>query len=262
MKIYSWNVLYSNVHPERVMAFTQDLDFDVLALQEVPSWLLEKLSELPFHLAQSIDTIKTDSTGKEISMYLVVISRTPIRTSQSIPLPSEWYTKSTALRVRITGRMLSWHAPSKGKTALLAVLQNNQGEEIQVFCTHLTLMYATPALRLKEFDYMMQYVKKEIPLVVCGDLNTLELPHITLLNWLAGGTVSDWLFFKRERRMLMKRLQRYGLQNPLRGRITHPIAFSQIDHILIPSSCRVAQFKVLKDTRGSDHAPVMVEADL
>ena len=53
MRIYSWNVLYENKTFEDVYTYLQKLDFDVIALQEVPQDFLDKLKTLPYAVHES-----------------------------------------------------------------------------------------------------------------------------------------------------------------------------------------------------------------
>ena len=50
-----------------------------------------------------------------------------------------------------------------------------------------------------------------------------------------------------------------GFKNPLRGKITHRISRSQLDHILVSSDFSVQNAEVIPDPHGSDHNPITVE---
>lgn len=259
MKIYSWNVLFKNKKLNDVLAFIEGLDFDILALQEVSEDLLERLKALPFNLASSVDTARTNATGKTSTDSLVILSRHPIEKQESVVFPVDWYQGPVAWQAKLAGKLLSWRHPYKNKSGLRVEISLPNPKRVQIFCTHLAVVFATPAVRQKEFDFLMQKRNKDIPTIFCGDFNILELPHIALLNWLSGGKLSDWIFWWRERETFKSKFLEYSLQNPLQGMMTHPIAFSQIDHILIPKDFPVLSRKVLQSKFGSDHNPVMVE---
>jgi len=56
-----------------------------------------------------------------------------------------------------------------------------------------------PTIRLTEFERAMVEHDPTQPSIICGDFNILEKPHITPLNWLLGGKISDALLYRRER---------------------------------------------------------------
>ena len=263
MRIYSWNILFENKQFDVALRFIQTLDFDVLALQEVPEEFLAQLKSLPFQIAYGPDTrrVRTNEAGKRMD-YLVILSKHEITRSEGILFPSEWYQRSAALQARITAHLMGWLLPYGGKGALRVELLLPQDSKMQVFCAHLAIVFSTSTHRLKEFEYMMENRNPDLPIIFCADMNILELPHITLLNWLGGGKLLHWLLWWRERNAFKKLFKKYGLKNPLKGGITHPIALSQIDHILVPEQFPVVSKKILKTKHGSDHNPVMVEVKL
>lgn len=260
MKIYSWNVLFRNKELDNVVAFIEKLDFDIFALQEVSEELLERLKKLPYSLAFSTNAARIYASGKTITGSVVILSKHPIEHSESISLPMELYQEPTAWQAKLAGRLLSWGYPYQNKSGLRAEIGLLDSRRVQVFCAHLTLPFATPSIRQKEFDFLMQKRSKDIPTIFCGDFNILELPHITVLNWLSGGKLTDWIFWWRERQAFKSKFQEYSLQNPLKGQVTHSIALSQIDHILVSKDSRILSKKVLRTKFGSDHSPVMVGA--
>ena len=98
-----------------------------------------------------------------------------------------------------------------------------------------------------------------LPTIVCGDFNTIESPLVSLLNWLLGGRISDSFLYKRERTHIEKRFVEHELRNPLRGKITHEFAGSQLDHILVSHAFTVKDAGVLSDRVGSDHHPILAD---
>ena len=128
---------------------------------------------------------------------------------------------------------------------------------MQIFCLHLTLSY--PARIQREFDLALGMRDASVPAIVCGDFNILESPHITILNWLLGGSLREALGWRDSRKAFQQRFVRLGLQNPLRGAHTQQIALSQLDHILVPAASQVVEKRSFTDRRGSDHTPIFVE---
>ncbi len=261
MKIYSWNVLFKNKKLDNVLAFIEKLDFDILTLQEVSEELLERLKQLPYSLASSTDKVRIDEFGKNFTDSLVILSRYSIVQQESILFPAEWYQEPVAWQSKLARKLLSWRHSYKSRSGLRVEVFLPDSKRIQIVCAHLAIVFATPETRQMEFDFLMQKRNNELPVIFCGDFNILELPHITLLNWLSGGKLSDWMFWWGERQTFENKFQEYFLQNPLKGMMTHPIAISQIDHILIPKDFQVISKKVLRSKFGSDHNPVMVEVD-
>jgi len=121
------------------------------------------------------------------------------------------------------------------------------------------LVLAQPSWRLKEFEAAMLERDPTRPTIVCGDFNILEKPHITLLNWILGGRMTDALFYTRERTHIEERFVEHGLTNVLRGAITHPLSQSQLDHILASHSFSIENAAVIPDRYGSDHHPIRTE---
>ena len=128
---------------------------------------------------------------------------------------------------------------------------------MRIFNLHLIL--AHPARSLREFEIAMAEHDPLRPAIVCGDLNTLERPHIGILNWILGGRVSDALFYNRERTHIEKRFVVHELTNAFAGKITHAVSRSQLDHILVSHSLSIKNASVIPERYGSDHHPLSVE---
>lgn len=258
MKVYSWNVLFENKRFGAALDFIRHLDFDVLALQEVPERFLAELRALPYPLAASPDWDFVDTKGNRTTQYLVLLSRYPITGSETVPSPDEWYRAPSSLN-RLLLSLIGWRKPYRNKTALIATVAPSDGKPFEVACLHLSVAFSYPALRYREFDSAMGRMTPGVPHIVCGDFNILEWPHLSIASWLSGGGFGDVAFWRREREAFERKFKKLGLQNPLRGKITHPIALSQLDHVLVPRGARVIAQKVIAATSGSDHHPVMVE---
>ncbi len=256
MIIYSWNMLYRNAELERAFDFVSQTDFDLFCLQEVPPVFLERLKTLPCHIAFEIDTEKHLPSGKVEPMYNVILSHYPIVSQGIIPFEDYWAT--LPMRTRLFVRfMRPWHfSETRNRHGLFADLMKND-TRVRVFNLHLVLLQ--PAMRLKEFERAMLERDPEFPTIVCGDFNTLERPHITPLNWLLGGKATDTLFYTRERSHIERRFVEHSLTNVMRGKATHVLSRSQLDHILVSSVFRVQDASVLSDRYGSDHHPIVAE---
>lgn len=255
MNIYSWNMLYRNREIDRAFAFVANSDFDVFCLQEVPEEFLAKLQTLPHFIAfRKERTIALK--GGTVQDHVVILSKHPITQDGDISYPDYW--ALLPLRTRIFMRLMPAKLFTKveGRRSLYADITMH-GTSVRVFNLHLILMH--PALRLKEFETSMIRRDPTRPTIVCGDFNTLEKPHITPLNWILGGRVSDALLFRRERTHIERHFLEHALTNPLYGGITHTISQSQLDHILVSHSFAIKNALVLPDRFGSDHHPVRVE---
>lgn len=255
MKIYSWNILYRNKELDNAFEFIAHSDFDIFCLQEVPEAFLKRLQILPFSIAFCTDVEKLFKTGTA-TMFNVILSRHPIQAQGEIPFPEYW----SLLPLRT--RLFVYLMPDK----LFSRIQNRTvfytditigGVITRVFNLHLIL--AQPLWRLREFEIAMTKRDPAKPTIVCGDFNILEKPHITPLNWVLGGRVSDAFLYGRERTNIEKRFIEHSLTNALSGKATHSLSRSQLDHILVSHSFSVKNAEVLSDQHGSDHHPVRVE---
>jgi len=255
MKIYSWNMLYRNRELDRAFDFISKSDFDIFCLQEVPEEMLARLMILPLAIAYRTDMEKL-SESETTPMSNVILSRHQMAAQGEIPFPEYWELLSMRTRLFVHLMPNKNFSRIQNRGSLYADI-TMQGASLRVFCLHLVL--AQPAWRLKEFETAMLQRDASRPTIVCGDFNTLEKPHITLLNWILGGRVSDALLHRRERTIIEKRFVEHKLQNALSGKITHPLSRSQLDHILVSHSFSIKNASVLPDRIGSDHHPICVE---
>jgi endonuclease/exonuclease/phosphatase family metal-dependent hydrolase len=257
MKIYSWNMLFRNRELDRVFEFIAHADFDIFCLQEVPQDFLERLLALPCHHAYTIDVERIFS-GTTIPNYLVILSRHPVAREARFAFPEYW--PLLPLRARAFVHLMRPFHFSKiqNRGGFFADVELPSGS-VRVFNLHLIL--AHPMWRLKEFEQAMVERDGALPTVVCGDFNILEKPHITLLNWLLGGRVTDVPFYRRERTLIEERFVAHELVNALRGESTHALSRSQLDHILVSRSFAIKSATVLPDCIGSDHHPICIEIE-
>lgn len=255
MKIYSWNMLYRNTELDRAFEFVSKSDFDIFCLQEVPEEFLARLKTLPYHVASSISIERIFKIGV-VKDFAVILSRHPIEKQSAIPFPAPELSRRAELFNRL---MRPFHfSGARNRGGLYADIRvPNISSAMRVFNLHLTR--TQPAWRLREFERAMTERDPSRPAIVCGDFNIMEAPHITPLNWLFGGRLSDTLFYKRERTHIEKRFVEHELQNPLYGGVTHPLSQSQLDHILVSHSFTVQKAEILPDRVGSDHHPIFVE---
>jgi len=254
MRVYSWNMLFRNQELDRAFEFIANSNFDIFCLQEVPTEFLARLKSLPHHLAE------TTSVDRHFRMvvrnHVVILSRYPITATGTLALPDYWSTLPwrTKLFVRLM-RIFHWTKIDNrhGLYADIAL----PGRPLRVFNLHILL--SRPTSRVREFEEAMLKRDKNLPTIVCGDFNTIESPRVSLLNWLVGGTPGDAILYRRERTRIEEHFVAHELVNPLRGRITHAFAGSQLDHILVSNSFRIISAEVMHDRVGSDHHPIRVD---
>ena len=252
MTIYSWNMLYRNKRLREALEFVRESGADIFCLQEVPETLLPRLKELPYHFA-AIKEVDFIARGFSSTSYIVILSRYPITRHESIalPLPSR-----VPLLSRFFYAVGLWALARSERHVCMADLDTPAGP-LRIFNLHLSLTH--PKRRMRELELALAARDSTIPSIVCGDLNTLEKPHINILNWLLGGTARDMLSWRRERTHIEKRFASYELANALRGRRTHPLSRSQLDHILTSPHFTIKNAHVLPGRYGSDHHPIRIE---
>lgn len=255
MKVYSWNMLFSNRRLDEAFAFVRDSEFDVFCLQEVPEHFLERLKTLPCHLASQVDTGRF--VPRREDTYLVILSRMPMARGAAFRFPDYWplLPRRARLFVRLM-RPFNW-GPVKDRGGMYADIALGGNRILRVFNLHLVL--GTPARRIAEFEQAMAERDPALPTVVCGDFNILEKPHVTPINWLAGGRMSDVFAYGRERTTIEGRFVAHELMNALSGSHTHPFSRSQLDHILLSKQLSVQRALVIRERRGSDHNPIRVD---
>ena len=251
-------MLFRNKELDRAFEFISHADFDIFCLQEVPEEFLKRLQTLHYFIAFRID-VERLLKGGTAHIFLVIISRFPITAQGEIPYPDYW--PLLPLRARLFVQLMPSRFFSKirNRNGLYVDISTAERMSMRVFNLHLIL--AQSAWRLKEFEMAMIKHDKARPTIVCGDFNTLQKPHITLLNWILGGHASDALFYNRERTHIEKRFVEHKLTNALAGCITHPLSQSQLDHILVSHSFTIKNAEVLSDRVGSDHHPIRVEVE-
>lgn len=249
-------MLYRNRTLDRAFQFIKESDFDIFCLQEVPEEFLRRLRELPYPIAFRVD--KERLIGKTASPHFVVIlSKHPITAQNEITFPDYWSLMPLRARIFIFLMHPFYFARVRNRNGLYADVSPAGEIPLRVFNLH--LMLAQPAWRLEEFKFAMLKHNLEQPTIVCGDFNILEAPHITLLNWIFGGRITDAVLYTRERTIIEQHFIEHRFTNALRGKTTHPFSRSQLDHILVSQSFSIKNAEVLSDRIGSDHHPLRVE---
>jgi endonuclease/exonuclease/phosphatase family metal-dependent hydrolase len=256
MKIYSWNMLYSNEETDRAFEFIKALDFDVFCLQEVPEGFLTRLKTLPFYLASGAELDWLETSGSIGRIYSVILSKHNIRSVHNFAFPELEWPRRTSLFVRVMYRW-GWRR-FKNRRSVYADIELPSGLT-RVFSLHLTLSY--PQRLMLEFETAAALRDPKMPTLMCGDFNIIESLRVTPLNWILGGQMQDIVRPARSRRGAEKRFAELGFKNPLRGKRTQTISFSQLDHILVPQQFKVLKAEVLPDRVGSDHHPILVECE-
>ena len=245
-------MLYRNLKPDAAFDYIAHLDFDVLCLQEVPDHFLPRLEALPFRMVFGTD-VSVIRAGNNINLHHVILSRYPIVASHAFLLPSLHLPRRVYTLVQIKEGVIGNLGKREG---LYADIDFGTGP-VRVFSLHLTL--SSPTDRRREFGVVEQFLPKGFPAIVTGDLNIIEHPVIKLGNWLCGSSLAEAMPWHDERSEVEATFKRWGMKNPLRGKVTLGISGSQLDHILIPQDVEVTKAEVFKDRHGSDHRPISVE---
>lgn len=256
MVIYSWNMFYENKTLDQAFEFIKNSPFDVFCLQEVPEAFLSKLKTLPYEMAY-VKEIELTTSSTHFAVYSVTLSKAPILEQGEVSYANTKPNLGTLIIRSIIDlpraeRVTKW----ENRKSFFITTQNGS-EMFQVFNLHLPLSF--PAQRMRELNETMSRHQSRKQVVVCGDFNVLETFYIASLNWMFGGKLSDWFFYKRERSQMQKYFEKLSLSNPLKECSTHPISRSQLDHILVPQHAKIHKATVIKNRFGSDHNPIGVE---
>jgi|SRR3989344_3320154 len=262
MRIYSWNMYFQNRELDSAVDFISKSDFGIFCLQEVPDEMLERLKTLPCHLAYETHWDIVHRSGRT-RVHGVILSRYPFVHQGTFPIPS--WDKGFPLRARLFRRLMEllgfWKETlyRENRNGLFVDINFGRHGLVRVFCIHLSL--TNPLWRAEELELALVADDPTTSTIICGDFNTIESPFSGPLNWIMGGRMSDWLFWRRERATLKGRLAAAGLTNPLAGKRTHPISRSQLDHILLSHHFSAISARVLPERYGSDHYPICVETE-
>lgn len=255
MKIYSWNVLWSNREFDRALQHLAALDFDALALQEVPGHLLPRLAAIVPHEVHELEIVR-HLDDRDERIYSVILSRHPIRASGRIAFSRFDFPARTRAFVKLM-KPLGW-SKSSDRGAVYADI-DMPGGHTRIFSVHLSL--SAPFRRAEEFVAVVPYLPAHGPAVVCGDLNVIEFPFMKPLNWFLGSPLAEAVPWHDERGPFEARFESHGLVNPHRGQVTHPFSLSQLDHILVSRGLRAARAGTVKDRLGSDHRLIWADIE-
>ena len=257
LKIYSWNMDSYNDDPENAFNFIQNLDFDVLVLQEVPSEFLEKLNDLNYNLEASID-YKRFLSKRNITLYHVIITPHTILKTESFEVSSEPNLKlRTTLFVGFMN-LFGWTKISGYSASYVDIVKT--GKQFRIFSTHFS--NKSPSERRNELGRITQKLAQDQDNIICGDFNIIDQSVVKPITYLLGGSLKEASPLYPEREIAEGIFEENGFINPLRENWTHTLFRSQLDHILIPKEQKILQKMVLDESYGSDHYPIFVEISI
>lgn len=248
-------MLFRSREVDRAFEFVTKSDFDIFCLQEVPEEMLRRLKATSYHVAYVID-VERIFPKQTFLGYNVILSKYPI--AHDVRIPFRDYQDLLPFRSKITVRLLrSMHfSKIRNRNGIYADISTPRGV-IRIFCLHLILGH--PKWRMEELQTAFTHLDPTRPTIVCGDFNILSWLHVTPINWLFAGKLSDVFLFTRERRAVESFFAAHGLTNALLGHVTHPFSRSQLDHILVSKDFSIKKADVMKDSYGSDHYPIKTE---
>ncbi len=247
-------MLFRNPDMDRAFDFIRTTDFDVFCIQETPEPFVERLRTLPFHIDAAIE-MEQRYDDRAVTRYLVVLSRYPLTKVAHVPLPplNSMRTWRAYFFIRFMTLIRVWGEGTGNRHSQVVDLALPEGV-VRIFNLHLPLL--TPTHRLQEFELALAERDPLLPTIVCGDFNVLEHPRITILTWLFGGSLMDAIRYKLERTRIEECFVEHQLTNVLRGKKTHAISASQLDHILVSHHFGLTEARVIPDAYGSDHQPI------
>ena len=257
MKIYSWNMLFRNPDMDRAFTFITESDYDIFCIQEAPTEFVDRLRALNRPMDVAIE-MEQEYAGKMSVRHLVVLSRYPLTRVKHLPLPEldSLRTWRSYFFVKFMMLMRAWGHGTGNRHSQIVDVTLPEGT-MRLFNLHLPLV--TPDQRVLEFELALAERDPSLPTIVCGDFNVLEHPRITVLTWLLGGRLTDAIRYTLERTRIEERFVAHSLVNVLRGKRTHAISASQLDHILVSHHFSLKQADVFKEAYGSDHQPIYAE---
>jgi len=255
MRIVNWNVRRSNLTITAGIRRALTQRPDILCLQEVPERLVRFISSLGYHTVRGMDFKPVHPSGKHTYTYILTSVRPVLH--KTIPL------LRSAVRVTALTRMLYrgiFRAEEQHNGVYMVARFNDTA--VQILNTRLSCV-VPPAQRIRELKALFSVLKKNMPVVVCGDFNVGDSAIFTALTgWLRGYSGADRRF--DERSAAEKLFREYGLINIFRGISTVFSGFPviQLDHILVPAGTAVSKTTVPLNTYGSDHRMLFADITL
>lgn len=256
LRVYSWNVCRSNRRLKEALEFIRETAFDLFCLQEVSDAFLAELRALPYQLISAVEVVRRHPNGSDETNHSVILvsPECHVTGSGQVGFPDA---DSRSLRTRMfvkAMRPFGW-LPSRERGG--AYVDISVGvRNIRIFSLHLTLK--GPAARMEQLQAVAATVPERSSAIIAGDLNTSDRPLARLMSFFLGGSLNEMLSARRERDSLNGFFSAAHLKNPLDKKVTHGLAGTQLDYVLVPGDSTVLEADVVKDTHGSDHHPVSV----
>ena len=261
LTVCSWNVLDTNARKEEVLKFLGSMSCDVFCLQEVSESLLEQLKVLPYKIVFGVDLIRQKKEETQ-TCYTVILTPHSIKSSNNILLyqndPPKFRTATFIRLANLFGG--AWTKLVGDRAGVCADIILSNSNQFRIFSAHLSNI--GPKQRLKEFNILADHLLEDGSNIIAGDFNVIDNPKLNFYNWLMGAPFSESLPWYHEREIMEDSFFDAGFSNPMRGKSTILFIKNQTDHILVPSRFTVLNTKILKDSFGSDHYPLIAEVSI
>jgi endonuclease/exonuclease/phosphatase family metal-dependent hydrolase len=245
MRIVSWNVFNRSRDIDRFERFVRETKADIFAFQELTPVHIARLEAAAGHTLH----LAEDFAEEGEMTYLGLFTPHPARDHRVTPInPARDVSDSRV------GRKNQWQECFESQSLDIEIA----GETVRAFNLHLACA-VSPRARAAQLSSATAALDGSRRAVICGDFNSFGKPWLSPLIGLPYGFALRDLVTD-EIRLLDRFGARHGLERSPRRAVTFPKFRLHLDHIFT-RGLAIRAVRVEADTHGSDHRPVIVDAD-